>query len=215
MFPHESDPGAPAEPESATEHGEAIEELSISTEANQPSKTGHSVLNRFHWLNNILWALLGVLLGGLASLIISKHYYEQSAKDRRKLLLDNVILEINTNQTHPAYEAYQDTVLWRGAGRPFNYLMTDNIVELYKNLFLFDIDSGLVGRALRDRLLVGRFTLQYFNLRVQYRNDGILKDVKSVKQFNSGIFNYYYTSALPMMRDLENFITANRQVLER
>jgi len=157
--------------------------------------------------------ILALFLGGIISHFISNYFFHKTTIDFRSLLIDNVIFEVNTSLTHSNYEYYWNSDKYLNAGRPFPYLQSSAIEEIYMNIHLFNTQDLLIREEFIRRILECKFHIEYFNERIRFRNDFILTSPENVKRFNPYIFDFFNTSIKKLYNEFIAFMELNREAL--
>ena len=161
------------------------------------------------WLSPVVF----LLLGGLVGYSISDYFHNISGEERRQILIDNVLMEIDINTTHPIFEMYSDTAKHSASGRPFKQLETASLQELYKDFSLFGGLDSTTRATFLETILNSKFSVEHFNERVRLRTVLFLKIPFEVKDFNPGIFAFYYKTVLPSYDRLAQYLSNNRDAL--
>ena len=157
--------------------------------------------------------IIGIILGALFGLLISEYYHKETKKEYRIGLLQNAIFEAEMNLHHPFYADYIDTLGSLTAGHPFKYLRDLSFKELYKNIQFFQIDDSLERTKFIDLILLCNFEIETFNDGVRVRNDWIVRNPKTTKNFNPYIYEDYYESVRPTLEKFINYGRMNETLL--
>ena len=162
---------------------------------------------------NILFLIIGVLLGAFASWIISNHFYRESTEDKKRALIESAIHEIQLNITHDMYSEYRDTAQYRTAGRGLSYLQVGALHQLYLNIGIFKYSNSPLFADFEENLIRAKISVEIFNQFVEFRNNYILEHIKSSIVFDPTIFQQYNNRVLPSIKRLKEFLIRNKESL--